>query len=190
MTNTTAFKPRPRERLIRAASDLFVREGVHAVGVDHLSRTAEVSKRSMYQYFDNKYAVLEAALEVVGPQVLALYLPPEENASGPAEEMLAVFDALQSLSRSDAFVGCPFVNIAAELRDAEQPSFQQARRFKAELTDFFERQARRYGALDPEALAAQLTMVFDGACAYSVVRKEPLPDSTRAAAEALILASR
>ena len=58
---------------------------------------------------------------------------------------------------------------------------------EGELTAFFEEQARLGGATDPESLGVQLTMVFDGAGAYSVVRGGASP-AARAAAEALLAA--
>ncbi len=51
MAGTAVTKPTPRERLLSAAATLFVREGIHSVGVDRLSDAARVSKRSLYQHF-------------------------------------------------------------------------------------------------------------------------------------------
>ncbi|MBW8872137.1 MAG: helix-turn-helix transcriptional regulator, partial [Leifsonia sp.] len=45
-TPQTLPRPKPRERVLAAAAELFVREGVNAVGVDRLAQEAEVSKRS------------------------------------------------------------------------------------------------------------------------------------------------
>ena len=50
-----ATRRRPRaERLLEAASDLFYREGIRAVGVDTISSKAGVSKRTLYNRFGVK----------------------------------------------------------------------------------------------------------------------------------------
>lgn len=55
-----------RERLVRAASELFYREGTVAVGVDRICQQAQVSKRSMYQLFATKDDLVAAALTATG----------------------------------------------------------------------------------------------------------------------------
>lgn len=61
-SEVASAKASPRERLLDAAAELFEREGV-GVGTDALCRAAGVSKRSMYQLFDSKDAIIAAALE-------------------------------------------------------------------------------------------------------------------------------
>jgi hypothetical protein len=82
---------------------------------------------------------------------------------GPRARILAVFDAVREVSASPDFHGCPFVNVATELKDREHPASLAALGYKLELNRFFEDQARAGGAADPEALGVQLTIVFDGA---------------------------
>ena len=55
-----ATRRRPgAERLLEAASDLFYREGIRAVGVDTISSKAGVSKRTLY----NRFGVSELVAE-------------------------------------------------------------------------------------------------------------------------------
>ena len=181
---TTTTKAKPRERLLAVAEELFYAEGVH-IGVDRLCEVAQVSKRSMYQHFGSKDDVLVAMLEHRAPQVMAgLDAAPD---APPRERILAVFDSLAAQAQSPEFLGCPFVSVATELKDRQHPASVAAMGYKLELTAFFEEQARLGGATDPESLGVQLTMVFDGAGAYSVVRGGASP-AARAAAEALLAA--
>jgi AcrR family transcriptional regulator len=43
-----------RERIERAAAELFYRNGIHATGVELVARQANVSKRTLYQHFASK----------------------------------------------------------------------------------------------------------------------------------------
>lgn len=179
---TTTTRPKPRERLLAAAEELFYSEGVH-VGVDRLCEVAQVSKRSMYQHFGSKDEVLVEMLKQRAPQVMA-GLDSEPDAA-PRDRILAVFDSLNVQAQSPEFHGCPFVSVATELKDREHPASVAAMGYKLELNAFFEEQARLAGAEDPDALGVQLTMMFDGASAYSVVRGGASP-AARSAVEALL----
>jgi len=175
-------KSKPRERLLAAAEELFYREGVH-LGVDRLCEVAQVSKRSMYQHFGSKDEVLVEMLKTRAAHVMAgLDTDPD---AAPRDRILTVFDTLHAQASTPDFFGCPFVSVATELKDREHPASIAAKGYKLELTAFFEEQARLAGAIDPEMLAVQLTMMFDGAGAYSVVRGGASP-AARSAVEALL----
>lgn len=169
MTTTAGPKPKPRERVLDAAARLFVREGVNAVGVDRLAQEAGVSKRSIYQHFDGKDAIVATMLQEYGPDVVAGYFAPDDEGT-PRERTLHVFEALHEAARVSDFYGCPFVNVATELRDREHPASVVARRYKDRLTEYFVRQASAAGAADPQLLAVQLTLLFDGASASAAMR--------------------
>lgn len=178
-------RPSSRERLLDAAAGLFYRDGV-GIGVEALCRAAGVSKRSMYQLFESKDEVLAASLERSGPGYQALLLPPPDDPRPPRAQLLHVFERLDQLSASQEYRGCPFVSTATELKDPDHPASLVARRFKQELTAFFHAQAVRAGAPGPEILARQLTIVFDGAGARTVVQAQPL-DGLAAATAAVLL---
>jgi AcrR family transcriptional regulator len=184
MTTTTATRPKPRERVLEAAARLFIREGVHAVGVDRLAQEAQVSKRSIYQHFESKDAIVADMLQEYGPRVVADFFDQRDDGRTPRERALHVYDVLHRAAAAGDYFGCPFVNVATELRDREHPAAQVAQRFKGELTDYFQRQAEAAGAASPEVLAVQLTLLFDGASA-SAALCGGTPLAARLAAETL-----
>jgi hypothetical protein len=55
------------------------------------------------------------------------------------------------------------------MKDPRHPASLVARDFKQQLTAYFERQAALGGARDPQTLAAQLTVIFDGLAVRSVM---------------------
>ncbi len=182
---TSTVKASSRERLLDAAAELFYRDGVH-IGVETLCKAAGVSKRSMYQLFDSKDAVLAASLERSGPTYQALLLPADDDARSPRERILHVFERLEEASGSAEYQGCPFVATAVELKDPAHPASVIARTSKNALTSFFRSEAEQGGADDPETLARQLTMVFDGANARAVVQAEALGSLATVTAAALL----
>jgi AcrR family transcriptional regulator len=181
-----AALPTARRKLLDTAADLFYREGIGATGVDRISADAGVSKRSLYQHFDGKDALVAAALADRGPAILERYLPIDDTEAPSRQKILDVFDALSRWSKAPDFRGCPFVNVATELANPRHPARAVARDYKLRLKRYFARQARVGGAKDPNVLAEQLLMLFDGAICQAVVKSAPVPDSTRAAVEILM----
>jgi AcrR family transcriptional regulator len=181
----TTAKPSSRDRLLDAAAKLFYRDGVH-VGVHALCEAAGVSKRSMYQMFATKDELVAATLEYRGPWYQALFLSAEDDERTPRERILHVFHRIEELSGTETYRGCPFVSTALELKHFSHPANEVARRFKQELTDFFQRQAGLGGAHDAPTLAKQLTIIFDGASARGAMYGESLAGLCVTAASALL----
>jgi AcrR family transcriptional regulator len=175
----------PRERLLDAAGELFHRDGVN-VGVDALCKAAGVSKKSMYQLFRSKDELIAESLANRGPAYQSLLHPGPDKDRSPREQILTVFEWQDALVAGGDFLGCPYVSTAVELKNPEHPGAVVARHFKQQLTDFFHRELVKAGATDPETLAIQLTLVFDGASARAVVRAQPLTGIGVATATALL----
>jgi AcrR family transcriptional regulator len=175
----------PRDRLLAAAADLFYRDGVTATGVERLCAAAGVSKRSMYQLFATKDALVKEALVAVGPETHRSFLP-DDAETRPRERILHVFRVLEQASGQAEFAGCRFVNTASDLRDPAHPAAAVARDFKQRLTDWFTAEARAAGAADPDLLARQLTVVFDGSAARAVVHDTGLDGLSVTTAAALL----
>ncbi|MFC0627176.1 TetR/AcrR family transcriptional regulator [Kribbella deserti] len=182
--STSTTGPPARERLLEAGADLFYREGVN-VGIELLCRTAHVSKRSMYQMFRTKDEVIAESLAHRAPWYAALFQPEGEDGS-PRERILAVFERLEAATQDESYLGCPFISTAVELKDPDHPASVIARRYKQQLTDYFETEASKGGVKDSSSLADQLTIVFDGANARAVVRAEPLTGVAVTMATALL----
>ncbi|MEU1198253.1 TetR/AcrR family transcriptional regulator [Streptomyces sp. NPDC005813] len=170
---TSEAKTSSRDRLLDAAAGLAYAEGV-GVGVEALCRAAGVSKRSMYQLFESKDHLLAESLERRAAGFSDLLLPPEGYAGSPRERILYVFTQAETQAAAPGYHGCPYLAVQIELKDMDHPASRVAHRVKATLTDFFRAEAERGGASDPDLLARQLTLVFDGASARAGVGADNL----------------
>jgi AcrR family transcriptional regulator len=162
-----------RDRLLDAAGKLFYEQGIH-VGVDTVCRAAGVSKKSLYQLFESKDELVAASLERLSPAFGLALLPAADDERPPRERILHVFERLEAIEPEFDYRGCPLVATAVQTRSAQHPASAVARQHKDALTAFFEHEASRAGARDPVQLARQLTIVFDGASARSVVQAHDL----------------
>ncbi|WP_190039958.1 TetR/AcrR family transcriptional regulator [Streptomyces fructofermentans] len=182
---TSTDKVSTRDRLLDAATELFYRDGV-SIGVEALCRAAGVSKRSMYQLFTSKDEVLAASLELRAPEYWERLGPAPEDGRSARARVLHVFEQLELASAEEGFRGCPYLSALVELKDPEHPASVVALRVKGALTEAFREEARRGGAGDPELLARQLTLVFDGASARAGAGAETLAGLATTTAAALL----
>ncbi|MFE3851689.1 TetR/AcrR family transcriptional regulator [Streptomyces griseorubiginosus] len=170
---TTHVKQSTRDRLLDAAATLTYRDGVN-IGVDTLCKAAGVSKRSMYQLFESKDELLAASLEERSAAFVATLLPGAEDSHSPRERILHVFDQLEEQASAPDFLGCRYLAAQIELKDQNHPASRVARQVKANLTAFFRAEAEQAGASDPDLLARQLILVFDGASARAGIGADRL----------------
>jgi AcrR family transcriptional regulator len=54
---------RTRDRILDAARSLFASEGYHAASMNDVAKACELTKASLYHYFESKQAILEALHE-------------------------------------------------------------------------------------------------------------------------------
>ena len=96
-----------RQRILNAATDLFYREGINATGVERLASEASVSKRTLYQHFPSKAAVVEEYLRSIQQGVGDPIRPgPDAANHTPRERILALFET-PSTGRADARLSLP-----------------------------------------------------------------------------------
>ncbi|MEU6776834.1 TetR/AcrR family transcriptional regulator [Streptomyces sp. NPDC046759] len=179
-------KASPRDRLLDAAARLTYRDGV-SVGIEALCREAGVSKRSMYQLFDGKDGMLAASLERRIPRYESQFAHPDPERATPRERVLYVFERLEQASADAGYRGCPYLAVLVELKNAEHPASLVARSVKERLAATFRAEAERGGARDPDLLARQLLLVFDGAGARAGAGVERLDDGLATATVTALL---
>src|ERR1700683_719133 len=99
----TAAVPSARERLLKAASELFYAEGVHTVGIDRVIERAGVAKASLYNTFGSKDELVRASLEGRHAATSARITRYLERYSDPRERLLGVFEAQGELFAEPGF---------------------------------------------------------------------------------------
>jgi AcrR family transcriptional regulator len=175
--------PTPAERILTTADRLFYAQGIRAVGVDTIAAEAGVSKRTLYNHYPSKDALIAAYLTARFKHIAPSDAP-------AAEQILGVFDRLERVFLSTGFRGCPFVNAVAELGDRKHAASGIALQFKEQRRLWFRALLERLQAKDAEGLATQLQILVDGAIATALVRGDPaIARSARSAAETLLRAA-
>jgi AcrR family transcriptional regulator len=154
-----------RERIRRAAYDLFSRLGIRAVGVDAVIAEAGVAKMTLYRNFPSKDDLVLDFLRRREELWTEQWLIGEATtrASEPGERLLAVFDLLGEWFARPDFEGCPFLAALLEFREQGHPAGWAAAGHLARIRVFLRDQAALAGAIDPDSLARSWHILMNGA---------------------------
>ena len=170
----------PAERILAAADKLFYTQGIRAVGVDTVAAEAGVSKRTLYNHYRSKDALIAAYLTARFRHVAPSDAPARE-------QILGYFERLERILADGSFRGCPYVNAVVEIGDPKHQAAGIAVQFKEQRRLWYRGLLERIGVQNPDALATQLQLLAEGALAAALVRGDPtLARSARAAADVLI----
>lgn len=164
-----------KERILETADKLFYLQGIRAIGVDTIAAEIGISKRTLYNHFPSKDALIAAYLE-------RRFVAQRPSDKPPAEQILGTFDALERRFAAKDFRGCPFVNAVAELGPSDRAVKKIAIAFKESRRVWFRERLTELGVADADALATQLVLLVDGSIAQDLVRDDPA--MARAAKEA------
>jgi AcrR family transcriptional regulator len=173
-------KPTMKQRILETADRLFYLRGIRAVGVDTIAAEIGISKRTLYNHFPSKDALISAYLE-------HRFVQPRASDKSPAEQILATFDSLERRFAAKDFRGCPFVNAVAEVGPENRSVRKIAIAFKESRRLWFRDLLVQIGVADPEGLATQLVLLVDGSIAQDLVRDDPaMARAAREAAKVLL----
>ncbi|MGW1553569.1 TetR/AcrR family transcriptional regulator [Streptomyces sp. NPDC002346] len=186
MPTRTGTKTSARERLLDAANELFYSEGVQTVGIDRVIEHAGVAKASLYNTFGSKEGLVCAYLELRYVRVRDRITRALTRFRTPREQLLGVFDALGEVFTDPSYNGCPFARASAEM-GADSPIRRAAADYRSWMRDLFRELATASGYADPDALARQLQLLYDGAGQSARMDHDPSAATTARTAAATLL---
>jgi AcrR family transcriptional regulator len=185
-TETDVVRRSARERLLEAANDLFYAEGVQTVGIDRIIEAAGVAKASLYNTFGSKEALVRAYLERRHQGTVSRLRRAMAHVSDPRERILAVFDAQAEFFAEPGFRGCAFTAASAEAPPGGQIE-AATEDYRHDLYSLFLELTGEAGAHDPESLARQLHLIYDGAGMTARLDHDPtIARTARAAVQTLL----
>ncbi|HWP40216.1 MAG TPA: TetR/AcrR family transcriptional regulator [Tepidisphaeraceae bacterium] len=161
----TASRTSTRQRLIDTAYELFARNGFHAIGLDRILDEVGVSKQTFYNHFECKDDLVLAVLEKRSQWELQSLRQMLHSLGGddPNRQLHALFDVLEAWFSEPDFRGCIFITAAAEFPMQHDPAHQSAARHSRAIQQMLRGLSERAGVTDPQALAAELMILIEGA---------------------------
>jgi AcrR family transcriptional regulator len=153
-----------RERVARAAYDLFSRYGTRAVGVDAVIGEAGVAKMTLYRHFASKDELILTFLQ--RREILWTYgwVKAESQRRGdtPAQRLLAIFEIFGEWFAQPDFEGCSFITVLLEVTNLNSPVRQASVQHLANIRSYLCDLATQAGVADPDSFARQWHILMKG----------------------------
>ncbi len=164
-----------RQKIIDASKKRFYRDGFRNVGIDQILADVGISKTAFYKHFECKEDLMLAALDDQDRWVRQTFgeMVRQHAADPGTDQLMALFDVVDSLVASDDFQGCIFVHAAIEFPLPHDPAHQAAARSKRSMEALIEQFAADAGALNPHALAQELCLIMEGVYVTKHLTRNP-----------------
>jgi AcrR family transcriptional regulator len=164
----------PRERILSAASELFYRHGIRAVGVDAVAEAAATNKMTLYRHFSSKDELVAEYLQRLAEKAKASWDRLEADHPGePSAQLRAWLKNMAAHVANGDERGCALANAAVELPEKDHPARRVIEAFKTAQRERLVQLCAAASLAEPEMLADELFLLLEGArvTAQSMGRK-------------------
>ena len=153
-----------RERVMRAAYDLFSRQGTRTVGVDAVIGEAGVAKMTLYRNFASKDDLILAFLERREALWTHGWVRAESQRRGdtPAQRLLAIFEIFGEWFAQPDFEGCSFITTLLEVTARDSPVRNASVVHLANIRGYLCELATEAGVEDSDSFARQWHILMKG----------------------------
>ncbi len=171
-----------RDRIVSAASQLMLDQGVARTTIEDIQLAAKVSPSQLYHYFPGKNALVLAVIDHQTGQVM--------DVQHEGLDQLDSFPALDSwrdlmvgiLTKVQCAGGCPLGSLASDLAETDPVARVQLANAFALWEELICQGLRRMQdrgelsrSVDPEELALAMLAAVQGGLLLSQVRRDPKP---------------
>jgi AcrR family transcriptional regulator len=163
MAAVVGATPRPRERILSAARDLFHRHGIRGVGVETIAETAGTNKMTLYRHFESKDDLIIAYLQSFAAEANEIWNDFERDHPGDKQAQLKAWLVVAEECVTADDRGCDLANAAAELTEDGHPGRRIIEQLKTDHRNRLAALCRDAGISQPEVLADALTLLLEGA---------------------------
>ncbi len=161
------------EKIVRAAMELFYKNGFHATGIESILKKARVSKKTLYAYFDSKDELILAVLKYRSDQFRDYFWEMvRERAKSPREQLLVIFDLQKEWFESGKFYGCLFINAVGEYSRQGNPFRKLSQTVKVETYEYIKCLLEEMRHPNPLSAAEKINLLFEGAIVTAQVSGE------------------
>lgn len=157
-------RPRPRQRILDTAYDLFATRGIRAVGIEEVISRSAVAKATLYRHFPSKddlvLAFLEQREQIWTRQIVEAGA--RERGATAEDRLLAIFDVFHDWFQREDYEGCSFVNVLLETADRDNPVGAASVHYLENIRTIVRELAEEAALRDPEAFALSFHILMKG----------------------------
>ena len=159
----TSITPRPRDRIVASAQDLFHRHGIRGVGVETIAEAAGTNKMTLYRHFESKDELILEYLNYKGKKSEEIWTDIET--AHPGDPVRQLYDFLAHCARfiAEDDRGCDLANACVELTQEGHPGLRVIEEFKGRMRQRLVNLCAAAGATQPDLLADTIHLLMEGA---------------------------
>jgi AcrR family transcriptional regulator len=157
--------PRPRERIVSTARELFHKYGIGAVSIDTIAETAGTNKTTLYRHFASKEDLILECLRSGAEKARLFWTETEASSPEDGFAQLRFWVKRIATNLADDCRGCEFENVAVELAEEDHPVRKFIADFKGEYRSWLARLCREAGVARAKLLADTLFVLLNGVLA-------------------------
>ena len=147
----------PRERILRAARELFYARGIRAVSVDDIAAAADTNKMTLYRHFASKDQLLAREADAMWDDIARTH--PDDALA----QLRAWVERISKLMAESGDRGCALANAAVELPERDHPARAVVDEHKSHQREHIAALCRAAGFVKPERLADEIFLLLEGA---------------------------
>ena len=175
------MKSSRRELLITTAQDLFNENGIRATGIDKILAQSGVAKKTLYNHFESKDALILETLKKQNNDFLENIEEATnrfiENQEGESDSRLAyimaMFDALEEWFGRDNFRGSASINASAEYPTPGHPIRNICANHTKLLFNHIVDKFNDLSLPHSEKVANEICLLIDGSIVSAFTRQRP-----------------
>jgi AcrR family transcriptional regulator len=154
----------PRARILAAATDLFYRHGIRAVGVEAIAEAAGTNKMTLYRHFPSKDALVAEYLRQFASASDACWERfIQKHPGDPRAQLCAWLEEMALHLAKPEERGCALANAAIELPEKDHPAKRVIEEYKRAQRMRLAGLCEQAGLSEPEMLADELHLLLEGA---------------------------
>ncbi|TKC05816.1 TetR/AcrR family transcriptional regulator [Pedobacter frigoris] len=128
----------PKERVLKAATQLFHQNGYNATGINAIIEYAKVAKASFYDHYKTKDDLGVVYLEHRHKFWFEGLTTVVEKQTTSKKKVTAVFEYIKEMNIKENYRGCAFLNMLSEIPRNDTKIYEVIHRHKSELQTFFQ----------------------------------------------------
>lgn len=158
-----------RDIILDVAESLFEKQGYIATGINQITKEADVAAMTLYNNFENKEALILAALERRSKRILETFnTHVNDDLQAPEKRIFMIFDKCdgwvsEKLQNPDDFAGCVFVKASMEFPSASHPAHSFSAAHKKAIVSLFKDDLTELSYSNVDEMALNLHLILEGA---------------------------
>ncbi len=179
-----------RQQIIETSYEVFRESGFFATSMDELIEAANVSRRTMYNHFSSKNALVLAVIEYYADDyernLNNFFI--QKNAYSTIDKLQALFDFTSVWYKNKLFHGCVAVQAMTEYGQHDKEIVRVCHEFKNRQFLLISDLVRQAKLKKPETIARQLFVAIEGLTVIAGFSEDHLPKDTSSLFEKIISA--